>query len=201
MRTILCLAMGGLLLGGCAGRQEMRTLAGDSATVLNDYRRELTGFAERQTAMNTDNQRRVQHFSETREMSEGFVRQRLLALEIAGDKGALEAYRLLTSSGAADLIAQSPLLTVPEGPALPPAVKFDASGVEKLTGQLNALRKPPTFWEQVRRVVAYRDELRDAYEATLSEAADVADDAAVAGEVATGLSNLPHANPNSGGDR
>lgn len=150
---------------------------------MNDYRREVSAFAERQTALNADTQRRIGYFGESREMSEAYVNQRLLALRVAGEKDTIETYELLAAPNAADIIARSSLLAAPVTPSPPPVVKFDPAGVEKLTRQLNSLRKPPTFWDRVRKTIAYREGLRAAYEKSMAEATAATGDAASQGAI------------------
>lgn len=172
------------LLAGCAGQGELRRLAGDSAALLNDYRREMAAFAERQTTLNADIQRRAQHYAEDRELVEGATRQQLLALDVAGDKPALDAYRLVASVSADDILAQTPLLRSAAPTASAPAVTFDTASVERVTRQLNALRQSPSYWQRVTRIIAYRDELREAYERSLGQASDEASRAVQSAAVA-----------------
>jgi len=158
------------LLAGCAGQESMRRLAGSSATVLNEYRRELKGFADRQTALNADVDRGVRDFGELQSMRDAAVEQRLFALRVAGDKPALDTYALLTAQSAADLLAQSSLLRPAQPAPASPSIAFDASAAERVTRQLNELRQPRSFWDQLLRGVAYRTELQATYRASLESA-------------------------------
>jgi hypothetical protein len=164
--TMMC----AVALAGCAGQERMRQLSGDSAAVLNDYRRELTGFTQRQNALNADNQRRIQQYAENRELSEAYVRQQLLALQVADDKAAQDIYRLLATVGAEDVLAQSPLLRASAASSPAPTISFDPATVERLTRQLNALRRSPSYWDRLQRILAYGNELREAYEKSLEGA-------------------------------
>jgi hypothetical protein len=155
---------------GCAGQESMRHLAGTSAGVLNDYRREMKVFADRQTALNGDIDRSVRDFAELQAMREGTVEQGLLALRVAGDKPAVDAYALLTARSAADIVSQNSLLRPAQPAVAAPAITFDASSLERLTRQLNELRRPRSYWEQLLRAVSYRNELQQAYQASLQSA-------------------------------
>ena len=171
-------------LCACAGQQNMQSLAGHSAAVVNDYRRELKAFADGQTALNADNDRRIQNFAENREMTEARVRQRVLALDVAGDKPALDAFRLFTATSASDVVAQSPLLRPRAARTPAPALVLDTAAIERLTRQLTELRRPPSFWDQVQRAIAFRSELRAAYAASLGQANQATSEADTEGDVA-----------------
>ena len=148
----------------------MRHLAGTSATVLNDYRRELKGFAERQTALNGDIERGIQDFGELQLQRDAATEQRLLAVRVAGDKPTLDVYGLLTSRSAADVVSQSSLVRPAQSATPPPVVTFDSSTLERLTRQLNEFHRPRSYWEQLLRTVTFGTDLQQAYRASMGKA-------------------------------
>lgn len=183
---LLCIGMVAALLAGCAGQTEMRKVAGDTASIMNDYRSELNAFAERQTAANADSKLRATSLNASRSMSEAYVNQRLLALKVAGDNAALESFGLIAAASAEQVVATSPLLGESAPAANAAVVKFDGSAVQKLTRQLNALRKPPGYWERVRQVVAQSEGLRGALTASHEQALAAADSADASSEEVAG---------------
>lgn len=187
LRTLLAPLTAASLLAGCAGREEVATLAGQSSAVLNDYKREMSAFARRQTSLSQDNARRIADLGQIRERQQMVIDRRLRGWRLADDKDALAMYADATSEGADQILAASETIRgAGSSPNQIATVKFDAGQIEAVIKQLKALERSPTFWDNIVFAVSYNDQLRAAYKKSLEDAATDAEDA---GDAAAQITN------------
>lgn len=179
-RLSAILLVSGVLLGGCAGREDLTNLAGQTSSVLNGYRQEMSNFARSQAALAQENDRRLREIRQMREQQEGNVTRARLAWELAGDKAALDLLNLLSRSGSADVERSDALLLLAPPPPPVASAKFEAGQVEALIKRLKTLEKSPTLWDRIGFAISYNQALRDAYKKSLEEAAEESTQAAAA---------------------
>jgi hypothetical protein len=179
-RLSFAMLVWGLLLGGCAGREDLGSLAGQTSALLNGYRQEMSSFARSQASLAQENDRRLRELRQMKDQQEGNVARARLAWELAGDKPALDLLNLLSRSGIADVERSDALLLLTPPPAPVESAKFEAGQVEALIKRLKTLEKAPTLWDRIAFTLSYDQALRDAYKKSLEEAAEESAQAAAA---------------------
>jgi hypothetical protein len=168
------------LVSACAGRQEVRTLAHQSSSVLGAYNVQMSAFAARQTRLSQENAVRLSNIGHMRGEHEARVQSILLGWDIAGDKDSKALFTLLSRSGAADIVANSEALRSLRPEAQVEAVKYDGAQVGALIKNLKALEKSPSIWDEAVGALAFRQSLREAYRKSLEEAGNETAEAASA---------------------
>jgi hypothetical protein len=165
-------------VAGCAGRTEVTSLANQSSSVLNDYKREMAAFARRQTALSQDNARRISDFRQANERQQMFLGRIIQGWQFVNDKGALAMYSGATQLGAEQILAGSEALHGSSSAVSQVStVKFDAGQVDGLIKRLKAIEKAPSYWDNVVFALSYNDALRAAYQDSLKKAGDEAEEA------------------------
>jgi hypothetical protein len=160
-----------LNLAACAGETESRHLSGQTAAVLNDYRRAMDDFAAGQTALNAQNDNRVLAMEGGSARARAYSAVRLAAFKTAGDSKALALYTSLTARPIDDIIKSSAILGSLNPPPASTTVSFDGTAVNAVVKQLTALGKEPDLAGRVQALLKYRQEMQDAYQETLDDAA------------------------------
>ena len=160
------------LLAGCAGRQEVTVLAGRTSAILNDYRRDMSTFAQEETVLRQDNQRRLRNIAEMGQQHDANVTRVLLGWQLANERDATALYGLATQAQAETIASASEALRMAQSTPLPvEAVRFDSAQVEAVISRLRAVGRPQSFWDRLGGAVGYGRALRDAYHASLQKAA------------------------------
>jgi hypothetical protein len=127
--------------------------------------------------LNTDNERRLHDMEAVQAEAQTETRQRLLALDIAGDSEASTLVKLVTAKRAADVIGESRALAGLAAAPPPEPVTVDVGKIEALTKQLKDLSEKPRRWDQLASGLAFAQALRDAYQATAAETQEKAAEA------------------------
>jgi len=158
------------LLSGCAAQRTAGDIAGASASILNDYRKELGSFADRQNALNADNARRLRDLNELTAERDARIRERILALRLSGDKAALDLYELLAAPPASDILADSSVLKGLRPSEASPKIEANSGKTEAIVKQLKALQKSKPLVARIVGLAQYRDQLSEAYRKSLADA-------------------------------
>ncbi len=157
-----------LLLGGCAGETEMRSVSSRTAEVLNSYRSSLQDFAAAQSRLNAQSEARIDRLNQMREMRRADIGARVDAWRIAGDSDAVRKFEVISATGADSVLAAA-------NPRLPaaalPALKYDPGETDALIKPLTELSKPLTPRQRLEQLVAYAAAVKDSYEGDLKDAA------------------------------
>lgn len=158
------------LLAGCAGQKESRLLAGQTAGLLNDYRREVDQFAQHQSTMNADNDARVRTFEDLRTRRQADTDRRIASLKAIKDERALALYQLHSATTLDQIQRDSAALKTLQ--PVPPSAKaiFDAAPVQALVKQLKAYQETPSIRERISGADDYYEALQTAYAASLETA-------------------------------
>jgi hypothetical protein len=173
MKVAACLTLTlsvATFLSGCAAETQSRRVAGSSAAMLNDYRREVDRFAAGQTALNADIDRRVRSLNAVTARLRSDNHERIGALRAIDDKHAIilvdQFSGPLDDSSAGSRVLED---MKPRSPA--ESVKFDASKVQNVVKQLNNLNERPNLLARIEAIDAYWASLREAYEKSIADAA------------------------------
>lgn len=168
-QRLVSLLIGLMALGACATNPRLARLASSEGAMLNEYQSSMDRFAQQQTALDADSDRRITDLDATRTASESRVAERLSSFNLASDKSATDLYQLLNRS-AVDVLAGSVVIkeTQPAPAAAP--VSFDPTQVQALVKELTAVSRTPTVWDQIAASLAYAGELRTAYQASIAKA-------------------------------
>ena len=159
-----------LMLGGCAAERTANDVASASAAILNDYRRELGAFADRQSALNRDNLREVGDLRELSAEREARIDERMLALKLAGDKTALEMYDHLSKPTGSTILGASAVLKSLQPVPAAAKVEVDTAKAASIIKQLKALQEAKPIISRIFGLVEYRRALAETYRKSLEQA-------------------------------
>jgi hypothetical protein len=145
----------------------MRTVAGQSATILTVYRNSVRDFASRQNALNASNEQRLDQLRTETADREGEIANIRDGWDLAGNKEALRRLAAVSKVKADDVLTDmAPRL--PTRP--PPDLTYDSAGADAVLKELVNLGKPISLEQQLHDLVAYGTRLRERYQANLKEA-------------------------------
>lgn len=175
-----CLAL--LMLAGCAGETEMRTVSGATAEIMSQYRSSMNEFAAAQTRLNSATEARLYRLRQMRETRQAEIGARVDSWKLADDQEALLEFEVISKAGPDEMLANAnPQLPSPQLPAL----KYDSAEADVLIKQLIELKKAVTPRQRVEQLIAYGGAVRDDYEKNMSEATSAAAENAAATEAET----------------
>lgn len=175
-RTIALTLLPSILLAGCAGEQALRTSASGSAGILNQYRAALTAFANRQNQANSANIERIERYQNGTEERRAEIASRRRAWRLAANERALDSLGAVSERTGEQILAMDATL-VSRPRETPAAVSFDHAAVNGIIQQLVALQEPRRPVDRARDLIAFTSAVREAFDAEVKEAADVAADA------------------------
>lgn len=141
-----------VLLAGCGGEKELRSVSAQSAKMLTSYEKSLRDFAAGQSALNAETEARIQRFEGMRLEREAELSARVDTWKYIDDKASLHRLSVIAANDADDLIAAATPRLPPPGL---PALKFDTGHVGEVVKQLVELQKPLTLEQRISHLVAY----------------------------------------------
>jgi hypothetical protein len=186
MKGKSCALAAALLLGGCAAQRTANDVASASASILNDYRRELSAFADRQTSLNRDNQRQIGDIRALSSERDARINERILALKLAGDKTALEMFDHLSKPTGSTIMDSSAALNSLKPVPAATKVEVDTATAAALVKQLKVLQETKPLISRIFGLVEYRQALAETYRKSLEQAEGGAKQAEAGAERATG---------------
>lgn len=171
-RLWLCL-LAALLLGGCAGRSEMRAVASLSSAMLNQSQMEAAGYADAQTRYEATAQANIASFSKMTAIGN----QQADSVQTSWvDSSMRTIYSDLKPRSLTDY--QKAIDDATAAPVAAPTVRIDTSKVRQAVGKLNELAKEETLESQLAFLTTFAKTVAAAYQDAQKKAADQASKAA-----------------------
>lgn len=156
-----------VVVGGCAGQPQLRSVSGQSAAIMTTYKSSLRGFAASQTTLNAATEARINRFKAMRQQRAAEIAARVDGWRYGRNEDALRKFEVIGGVGADEMLrAANPQLP----PAALPALKYDSGETETVIKQLVELQKPPTLRQRLTHLIAFGTALRDKFNEDVSEA-------------------------------
>jgi hypothetical protein len=162
-----------LLLGGCAGRSEMRAVASQSSAILNQSQIEAARYADAQTRYEATAQATIASFS----MMTAIGDQEADSVQTTWiDSSMRSIYGDLRPRSLADY--QKIVDDATAAPVAAPTITIDTSKVRQAVARLNELAKEQTLESQLAFLTTFAKTVSAAYQDAQKKAADQANKAA-----------------------
>lgn len=164
-----------LLIGGCAGEPQLRSVSSQSAAIMTTYKTSLRGFAASQTSLNASTEGRINRFKAMRQQRAAEIAARVDGWRYARNEEALRKFEVIGGVGADEMLrAANPQLP----PAALPALKYDGGETEAVIKQLVDLQKPPTLRQRLIHLAGFGVAVRDSFNKDVAEATKQSGEAA-----------------------
>ena len=109
-------------LTACAGEQAAREVAQRTSGFVNDFKRELAEFSQRQTQLNGQIARDVQLMGQAQATVEAETQRRVAAWAVADDKASVELYRQLSAVTASNVTTDAAALATAQSRSTAPGI-------------------------------------------------------------------------------
>jgi hypothetical protein len=180
--------------GSCAGEPELRSASLKTASLLNDYRDQLTDFAARQSVLNQANEQRLQQLASMRDQRLSEIESRKVAWDLAGDAESLRRLKIISSVTSDQILASGAVLNPAPAPAPVPKLSFDPGQVNGIIQELTALQDDVGILARAEEFLAFGNATREAASKSIQDASKKTDtavqatksSAAAEADVATG---------------
>lgn len=157
-----------LVLPACAGEMAMRSVSGQSAAVLNQYRSAFRDFAARQTESSAANAHRLNRINDLRDERTSEIQSRTRAWRVGGNQPSLSNFSTLTANNAESIVAS---LLPPPRASGGEALRFDPAPVDAVIKQLLELQQPRTPAERAGDMLDFTAQVREAFDNSVAAAA------------------------------
>lgn len=162
-----------LLIGGCAGRSQMRAVASQSSAILHQSQIEAAGYADAQTRYEATAQANIASFSRMTSIGN----QAADSVQTAWiDFSMRSIYSDLKPRSLTDY--QKTVDDATAAPIAPPTITIDTGKVRQAVAKLNELAKEETLESQLVFIVTFGKTVAGAYQDAQKKAAEQADKAA-----------------------
>lgn len=179
-RTLTWLLPLAATAGGCASTPEVRNLSDRTGLYVTSLREGTAEFVAAQNRLNAQNEAHLQRLSARAAVAGAQVARQRLAWTSGDQKAVLEAQKLASNVGAADVVAALKPRSVQ-----PATVSFaGGKGYSEAAEALTEVGAKPSTLAVLRGLVAYATQVRSSYEELQAEATEAAGEAAEAAETA-----------------
>jgi hypothetical protein len=171
LRTALVLVcLGGPALAGCAGEDDFRAVAFQSAGIASRAGQAAKSFASAQNRMNAANERTLTTVQQRTTAIEADVKARQVGWSDSDAKG---KFATLSNIDSNELPAIAAAIYAPPAPPKP-QIAFDEAAMEKLLALLADLGEKPSFKERAVFLGRFAAQTKDEFEAALAKANEAA---------------------------
>lgn len=171
--SLLVPIVAAVMLNGCAGRSDMRSVASQSSAILNAAQINATKYAEAQTRYEVGAQANIASFNK---MSAIGNQAQKAAQATWIDSSMRGLFGELTPRAVADY--QKVVDEATAAPIAPTAITIDTSKVRQAVSKLNELAKEQTLESQVAFLANFAATVAGAYQDAQKKAAEMANGAA-----------------------
>lgn len=154
----------------CAGEPELRSASLKTASMLNDYRDQLTDFAEGQSQLNQANELRLQQLASMRDQQLSEIESRKVAWDLAGDAESLRRLKIISSVTPDEILASGAALNPAPAPPSVAKLNYDAGGVNGIIQKLTALEEDVGILARAEELLAFGKAVREAASASVGQA-------------------------------